>query len=59
MGYKKVPLQRFDGVLERPESPGEWANNDREMTVYNSTNEKLYSVIATTTGIAQIAVKLF
>ena len=46
--------------MKRPELPGKAANNDREMTVYNNTNEELYSVLFfTTTGSAQTTVKSF
>ena len=31
--------------MKCPEPQGEGANNDVEMTVYNNTNEKLYSVL--------------
>ena len=53
-GYKKTLLRRLDGVMNRPEQQGEGENNDREMTIYNNTNEEPYSVLFfVTTGSAQ------
>ena len=59
-GYKKTLLRRLDGVMNRPEQQGEGENNDREMTIYNNTNEEPYSVLFfVTTGSAQTTVNLF
>ena len=43
--------------MKHSKPPGERANNDREMTVYNN-DEGLYSVLFFTTGSAQTTVKL-
>ena len=59
-GYKKTLLRLLDGLMKRPEPPGEGANNDQEMTVYNNTNEELYRVLfISTAGSTQTTVKLF
>ena len=44
--------------MKHSKPPGERANNDREMTVYNN-DEGLYSVLFFTTGSAQTTVKSF
>lgn len=58
-GYKETLLRRLDGVMKRPEPPGERANNNGKVTVYNNTNKELYSVLLfATTGPPQTIVKL-
>lgn len=58
--YKKSPLRLLDGAMKLPESTGDGSTHEREMTVFNDTNEVLYMVFfVSIVGFAQTTFKLF